>query len=242
MTKTDKNQDEYFRGIEQYIARIRLSPMLLSPKEWTVAEKWRADQIPLMVVFRGIDGAIRGVLSRNGDYKKLRITLQYCDRPVRDAFKSYLKAQSLFADEMTRSAEPDRCVMPEDADAYYVLNRLDTLARELDALAEDPAFAAKRLDIEQLAQELRALLEKTKASRRGKWLERVQTQLVNFDKELLKIARDCIPPDHISELRARVRDEADKAKTPCDRATLNYLLDAAVREELDLFALSLFDL
>ena len=62
MTRTGRGRDEYLRGIEEYVAQIRLSPMLLSPKEWTVAEKWKVDQIPLMVVFRGIDAAIRSVL------------------------------------------------------------------------------------------------------------------------------------------------------------------------------------
>ena len=43
-------------------------------------------------------------------------------------------------------------------------------------------------------------------------------------------------------LRARAMDEANAAKASCDRATLDYLMDAAVREELDLLAISLFDI
>lgn len=242
MTKMDRSHDEYLRGIEEYMAQIRLSPMLLSPKEWTVAEKWQADQIPLMVVFRGIDGAIRSVLTHKSDYSKLRITLSYCDKPVRAAFKSYLKAQSLFSDEKRRLPETDLCAMPEDADAYYVLNRLEALALELDELAADPTFEPKHDDIEHLAENLRVLLIKTKKSRRGAWLERVQTQLVKLDKEFLQIAKDCISPDRLEQLLARARDEAKVARAAGDRALLNYLMDKAVREELDLFVIGLFDL
>ncbi len=224
------------------MAQIRLSPMLLSPKEWTVAEKWKVDQIPLMVVFRGIDAAIRSVLSRKNDYGKLRVTLSYCDKPVRAAFRSYLKAQSFFSDERRRLHEADLCGMPADGDTYYVLNRLEALAEELDALAGDPIFAARRRDIGQLAEKLRELLDETKKSRRGKWLERVQTQLLKFDKEFLQIALDCIPPDRIEQLRARASHEAKAAKAPDDRALIDYLTDKAVREELNLFVIGLFDL
>jgi len=224
------------------VAQIRLSPMLLSPKEWTVAEKWEADQIPLMVVFRGIDGAIRSVLSHKNDYNKLRITLSYCDKPVRAAFKSYLKAQSLFPDEKRRQSEADLCVAPQDADTYYVLNRLEALALELDALAGAPAFATRRHDVQRLAEKLRVLLDKTKKSRKGKWLERVQTQLVTFDREFLRIAKDSIPPDRLEQLLARASDEAKAARAPHDRDLLDYLIDKAVREELDLFVIGLFDI
>lgn len=237
-----RGQDEYLRAIEDYMARIRLSPMLLSPKEWTVAQKWKADGIPLMVVFKGIDGAIRSVSSHKDGYGKLRVTLSYCDKPVRSAFKSYAKAQRLFPDEKRKSPEADLCRTSEDADACYALNRLNSLAEALAALAADSALAARRLDVEQLAEKLRLLLDETRKSRRGKWLERVQTQLLTFDSELLRMARDCVPPERIEHLRARVSAEATAAKASGDRALLDYLLDKAIREEFDLFVIGLFDI
>ena len=242
MTKTSRGHDEYLRGIEEYMAQIRLSPMLLSPKEWTVAEKWKADGIPLVVAFRGIDRAIRSVLSHKNDYSKLRITLSYCDKSVRAAFKSYLMAQSLFSDEKRSLPEADLCAMPEDADTNYVLNRLEALAKELGALARAPVFAARRRDIRQLTEKLHVLLDRTKRSRRGRWLERVQTELAKFDREFLQIAKACIPPDRVEQLLARARDEAKAARAAGDRALLEYLMDKAVREEFDLIVIGLFDL
>jgi len=237
-----RGQDEYLRAIEDYMAQIRLSPMLLTPKEWTVAERWKVDGIPLMVVFKGIDRGIRSVPSHKDGYVKLRVTLSYCDKPVRAAFKSYAKAQSLFSDEKRKPPEVDLCRTSEDADAYYALNRLNALAEALAALAADSALAARRLEVEQLAKKLRVLLEKTRKSRKGKWLERVQTQLLTFDNELLRIARDCVPPHRLAELRARASAEAKSAKASNDRALLDYLLDKAIREELDLLVIGLFDI
>jgi len=216
--------------------------MLLSPKEWTVAQKWKADGIPLIVVFKGIDRAIRSVPSHEDGYVKLRVTLSYCDRPVRSAFKSYAKAQSLFSDEKRKPPEANLCGTSEDADAHYALNRLSALAESLASLAADSALAERRLDIEQLAEKLLVLLDKTRKSRKGKWLERVQTQLLTFDNELLRIAKDCVPQDRIAQLRALASDEAKAAKASDDRALLDYLLDKAIREELDLFVIGLFDI
>lgn len=223
------------------MAQVRLSPIFLSPKEWTVAEKWHQDEIPLMVVFRGIDKALRHIHKSSREFKKVRITLQYCEKPVRQALKSHEKAQSLFPDEIAKMTDGVPRPDPVDAETYYVLNRLETLSKELDALLSASEFAARKGDVENLSNELKTLLEKTRAARKDKWLERVQIQLASIDQRLLKIARSCIEKERLAEIKASIAVRASGA-AKLDRTTMEYLLDGAVRDELDLIPISLFDI
>lgn len=242
MRRTPSGRDQYLATIEDYVGQRRLSPMLLSPKEWTVAERWRRDEIPLLVVFRGIDRAMRTMLLRANEFHKLRISLSYCDKPVRAAFKSYLKAQSLFFDEKRKVGGSELYAMPEDSDTYYVLNRLNSLAKQVDELAADGRFALKRADLEQLAAEVRSILSETQKSRKGDWLERIQTNLAGLDRELLELGKGCIPEDRLGQLEAEVLQAAKELNSPSDQMLLDYLLDKAVREELDLITIGLFDI
>lgn len=242
MKRTARGPDRYLATIEEYIGHRRLSPMLLSPKEWTVAERWRADEIPLMVVFRGIERAMRTMLIRSSEYHKLRVSLSYCDKPVRAAFKAYLKAQSLFFDEKRKAGGADPYAMPEDSDAYYVLNRLSSLAKQIEELSADDRFTVKRAGLEKQAANIRSIFEKTQKSRRGKWLERVQAQLVELDRKLLELGKACISKERLGQLEAKALQEAKALKSPSDQMLQDYLLDRAVREELDLITIGLFDI
>ncbi|HUT03569.1 MAG TPA: hypothetical protein VM163_06740 [bacterium] len=242
MRRTRRGQDEYLQRVEDYIVQVRLSPMLLSPKEWTVAEQWKRDEIPLMVVFRGIDRAMRSLIARRHEFSKLRMTLSYCDKPVRAAFQSYLSAQSLFPAEGEDRAPIGAEARPEDSDVYYVLNRLTTLAKMVEALSERPEFVARRDSIAQMAQKLSALAEETRKSRAGQWLERVQTRLVKLDRELLRTARGCLSPGRRVQLAAQAKKRARQTKAPQDRSLIEYLMDGAVREEFGLPVIGLFDI
>ena len=242
MRRTQRDRDEYLQGIEDYIVQIRLSPMLLSPKEWMIAEQWKRDEIPLMVVFRGIDRAMRSLMARRHEFSKLRMTLSYCDKPVRATFQSYLKMQHLFPAETQNAASVGAGATPEDSDVYYVLNRLSLLAKTVNSLAERSQFAARRDSIARIAQKLRELAEKTRKSRTGLWLERVQTRLVKLDKELLRTARGCLPSGRRAQLWAQAKKRARETKASQDRSLIDYLMDRAVRDEFQLPVLGLFDI
>ncbi len=242
MRRTRRGQDEYLQRVEDYIVQVRLSPMLLSPKEWTIAEKWKRDEIPLMVVFRGIDRAMRSLIARRHEFSKLRMTLSYCDKPVRAAFQSYLSAQSLFPAEQQDHVSIGAEARPEDSDVYYVLNRLTALAKMVEALFERPELAARKDSIGQIAQNLSALAEETRKSRAGQWLERVQTRLVKLDRELLRTARGCLSPARRAEIVAQAKERARQTKAPQDRSLIEYLMDGSVRDELGLPVIGLFDI
>jgi len=78
--RRENERDEYLTRVEEFICQRRLSPLFLSPKEWAVAQGWKDDEIPLVVVFQGIEKAERSLPSDGGEFSKRRLTLSYCNR------------------------------------------------------------------------------------------------------------------------------------------------------------------
>lgn len=45
-------EHEYFRRVEELFLRLRGAPMLLSPKDWQLAERWHRGQVPFELIER----------------------------------------------------------------------------------------------------------------------------------------------------------------------------------------------
>ena len=244
MKRTGRGRDEYLARIEEYIVQRRLSPLLLSPKEWAVAQRWKEDEIPLLVVFRGIDRAARSLVSSATEFEKLRLSLAYCDKPVRAAFKSFLKARSLFFDEKDRCADLSSLAGADDADTFYVLNRLETLWQRVLELASDPRFTDHKESIAEVAERIKRLLKSVRRSRRAGWLEKLQTKLAALDRKLVDVAKEVIPQDRYKDIQAQVREQTGECGSEPGVQSMveDYLLQRAIREEMGLPAIGLFDL
>ena len=80
----------YFTEIEEYFVRRRGKHLLVSPLDWALIESWKQLEIPLHVVFRGIDSAFD---NRKGQRESARInSIFYCQQAVTRCFEAYQQA------------------------------------------------------------------------------------------------------------------------------------------------------
>lgn len=119
----------YFQAIEEAFVRLRGAPLLLSPKDWRVAQRWHREGVPLALVIEVLEELFARREERGED--RHVSSLRYFDRPVRAAWQH--------ARELTAPGERSSGPGP----ALDVPGRLAALASGLPAsLPDRERFAA----------------------------------------------------------------------------------------------------
>jgi hypothetical protein len=80
------NYFSYYSEIEEYFVRKRKKNLLVSPLDWCLIEVWKENEIPLHIVFRGIDRSFESAAGRG---KQNPTSLHYCHPAVVEAFEDY---------------------------------------------------------------------------------------------------------------------------------------------------------
>lgn len=83
------NYFSYYSDIEEYFVRKRRKNLLISPLDWCLIEIWKENEIPLHIVFRGIDRSFENAEQRK---RGLPTTLHYCHPAVMEAFGEFKEA------------------------------------------------------------------------------------------------------------------------------------------------------
>jgi hypothetical protein len=74
--------DDYFLEIEGHFAMRRLTPFILSAKDWALMKKWREEEIPLAVVLEAIDQVFEK--NETSGRRKTISSLSYCRHAVKE--------------------------------------------------------------------------------------------------------------------------------------------------------------
>jgi hypothetical protein len=221
----DAAEIEYFDRVEQHFARLRGSPLLLSPKDWALVAAWREAGIPLRVVLETLDHVFR---SRDkAEPGRPVLSLSYCKHAVQEAFEVWregqLGAPSRGASAVGSGAEPGlddtACCLrrwadelrgaADDPDLSQDALRtagegLDHLARKLEG-SEPPSLAAVEEDLEQLEDRLLdALLAHLEAAAQQELEQAVVKELGHLESRLTERAYRSTFQMHLrAGLRAR---------------------------------------
>lgn len=164
------SEDEYFARIEEHFARRRGGPLLLSPTDWQLVERWHSEGVPLSVVLRGINRAFDRF--RHSGRRSDRInSLRYCRQHVEESWEEYRESRASprrdhdpaleAADHLVAAADACRKASTDmsDEDVRTVLvdvaDELDDLARR----ARDGEVGPRQIDARARA------LEETLAAR-----------------------------------------------------------------------------
>jgi hypothetical protein len=126
---SDGEELRYFQSLEEAFIRLRGAPLLLSPKDWQVAQRWRASGIPLDFVITAMAEVFARRRERGSEDRVS--SLRYCARAVESAWR---RAEEL-AGPVRRSEEP----------GLDVRARLTALARSIPAGWPDAESIAQRV-------------------------------------------------------------------------------------------------
>ena len=86
MSKPD--DEHYYARVEEHFGRRRGGPLVLSPKDWRLLEKWYESGIPLRVVLRGINQTFDRFAASGPRPDRIN-SLRYCEQEVQAAWQDY---------------------------------------------------------------------------------------------------------------------------------------------------------
>ncbi len=147
-TDDEARRNDYFRQIERHFGIRRDGPLLLSPRDWQVVERWYDRGIPLDTVLRGINGAFDRFDASASSRRKVN-SLSYCRQQVEAAWEEQSRLGILpgadtggdgdpAVEHLERVATTCRAAIettPELAEALQIAaTALDRLAVEAGAL------------------------------------------------------------------------------------------------------------
>ena len=96
---------EYFRKIERHFGVRRGGPLLLSPRDWQVVERWLDRGIPLGVVLRGINRAFDRFDATGSSTGKVN-SLSYCKQHVEAVWEEKCHPGIIMATESSGNEDP----------------------------------------------------------------------------------------------------------------------------------------
>lgn len=82
------DDEQYFARVEQHFGRRRGGPLVLSPNDWRLLERWRTQEVPLRVVLRGINQAFDR-FEASGPRPDRINSLRYCEQEVQAAWQEH---------------------------------------------------------------------------------------------------------------------------------------------------------
>lgn len=151
-------EQAYFQAIEAVFVRLRGAPLLLSPADWRVAQRWYREGVPLALIEQALEEvfARRKESGRKGKIQSLR----YCASAVETAWGEIVELQ----------ASGERLTPP----TLDLRSRLDALASSLPAtLPERDEWAARIRAFEGTS----AVVEKQLAALDEELLDRLVSHL-----------------------------------------------------------------
>jgi hypothetical protein len=212
MSSTNSTSDGhgYFQVIEEVFIRLRGAPLLLSPADWQLAQRWHSEGIPLRLVVEAIETvfATRQARGASGRVQGLR----YCAPAVEKAWQE--------RSELVASGER------QEATPIDYAERLSWLAEELRATG----FVS-----EQFIERVKQLVGSPESIEAG--LVDLDSELIEkasrtLDEASLKGIR-ASNKESLTKLQSRLPEE--EAVRVHER-----LFKEAIRRNLDLPVLSLF--
>lgn len=152
------DDEQYFARVEQHFGRRRGGPLVLSPNDWRLLERWRAQEVPLRVVLRGINQAFDR-FEASGPRPDRINSLRYCEQEVQAAWQEHRAAHRRSDAAAPSSALPEAsrhlvrvaracrdAATHVDGEAAVLVTDAATALEELEAGARKGSLPAVEID------------------------------------------------------------------------------------------------
>ena len=178
----------YLAKIEEYFSRYRRQGIILSPKNWLIAERWERMGIPIDIVCKGIKETCRRFRSTHREGEERIDILSYCEPEIMRLWKD--KKKALLGAPMEENEDKGR---PEVIDILRgrirgIREDLTTFGDEADVWTGIRARAFSELNLPERLD----LIEEEYCTGSEVVIEEIESQLRTLDKELMKRAESPI--------------------------------------------------
>jgi hypothetical protein len=224
-----RNYFNYFTEVEEYFQQKRGTGMLLSTLDWALIDTWREAEIPLEIVFRGIDATFEKWDKRRVKTRRIN-GLAYCLQEVMTAFEEHKEA-TVGKGSLALRAEREDLFSPEELKLFFegvrvsIKAGVESLRDQSPGNREAPPDGRVSSTLQQvtdpqgLAGDLERLvfsleqLEKEflpKGNTRGIDFEQLERRLGAIEEKMLSAIKNSIDDRTLADLEA----EADHALAP----------------------------
>ncbi len=208
----------YLAQIEEHFSQKRRQGLILSPKDWLLAQEWRQQGIPLPVVLRGINRSFE-----QADSDKQIRSLSYCRAEVKRLWKEYKQQRAGVSPGKSRGRNSGSSYPPQ-----------------LIALKTCLQTSMQQSHPQEVIEELRQLQELLERQLGGNWqlvLKQITRNLVCRLKEILASQeRAALETD----ARRRLQGYESRMSEAAYRQTLSSLISEQLLEKYNLGPFSLY--
>ncbi len=184
--RSDEQELEYYRAIEDFFAALRGVPHTLSPKDFQLLRSWWRERVPLAAVRAGINEAVARRRERGEETPV--VSLSYCRHAVRAQARRLAAAHVGEADASAEAAPAGAAV--------------EELARHLEDAAGRQEAPRPRV-----AAVLRAVAGQVGALA-GRPAAEAEEQLFALETSLLAACREALADDESADLAEDARSAA----------------------------------
>ncbi len=204
----------YLARIEEFFSRQRKQGLVLSPKDWQLAQKWQEEGIPLAVVLRGI----KRTCEQADSSTEIR-SLAYCEPEIKRLWSEYIKQRE--------GAHFD------EAGGTYGADRLSELQRSLTACLSE-------VDSVEFAGSLKRIQELTAKAEGAD----IDGELRRIAKDLTGELRRVVTPEELIEIETRAKERLKsyqaKMSETAYRETLNSVINGQLLKKFNLEPFSFY--
>lgn len=189
--------DDYFSSIEEHFVRLRESPLLLSPKDWWLIQKWKEEGIPLSVVLQGLNRTFDKF--KKGAQKRRKInSIAYCAQEVLSAWEEF--KESLIGKKKSEEQPP-----------LFTFEEIASFLGELQQGLERAAKIAARKGKEELEGKLRDInrdVDQLRAEADEEMdLEKVEERLEELENIVKEAIRHAEDEEVVKEIERQAEEE-----------------------------------
>ena len=148
-----REEAEYFQRIEEHFGQRSGGPLILSPKDWQLVQRWRDQGIPLPVVLRGINQAFDRFAASGPRPDRLN-TLSYCAQHIETTWEEHRQTHAGSQEAHDQRATP----RPSPATLH-----LQEVARACHRAASEKLPGEASRALEQAASDLERLAARAEA-------------------------------------------------------------------------------
>jgi hypothetical protein len=131
-----RNYYNYFTEVEEYFQQKRGTWMLLSTLDWALIDTWREAEIPLEVIYRGIDATFEKWDKRRTRTRRIN-GLAYCLQEVLTAYEEHKEA-SVGKDSTAARVKRDELFSPQELKSFFQRVRAAIKSAAEDLRGETP--------------------------------------------------------------------------------------------------------
>ncbi len=210
-------EEEYWEKIEQYFVTKRGNALILSPRDWPLITSWQEREIPLEVIFEGIDTAFARLEEKQTTSLRRTIpTLTFCQRDIENAWESWKKRHPEFAVQQKHELLA--------SERRKLATKFRSVSRQLQQYAESPLYQCIHADLRTASETLTSLIPLIEQTKEQTPLDALKARTREVEQQLatrLEQALDAETRQHLyAKAEARLISHKHKMNSTVYQETL----------------------